>query len=266
MSGPDGSPCMHMMRRSRWRPREDAVKDVGAYTSQVIHFASVNDEVVPALLCRPKNVDKPPVILCLHGLGGDKSITQMIEAVFAPYGIATIGIDAQYHGERKRQSVEIISANLEQTRQAMIQTVIDNERAIDYVRSRADLDGNRVGLLGMSMGAILGTTVTAVDPRFSSACLVVGGGRWDLILGRSQHPVAQLLKDSGITEAKLAERMGDVDPINFVAHIAPRPILMVNGKSDPIIPKAATEALYEAAQQPKEIVWLEAGTSRRSRS
>ena len=239
--------------------QEDAPNDAGAFTTQAIHFASTNGQTIPALLCRPKNVAKPPVLLYLHGLGMDKQGTQVLAAVAAPKGIAVLGIDAQYHGERKVPGVEILSADLARTRQAIIQTVVDNRRALDYIRSRTDLDGDRVGLLGLSMGAILGSIVAGVDTRLCSACLVVGGGRWDVILTQSGHPTSRQLREQGVTAEKAARELADVDPVNYVGLIAPRPVLMINGKADEIVPRAATEALYEAAQMPKDIKWLEGG-------
>ena len=239
--------------------QEGAIQDSGAFTTQAIHFASTNGQIVPALLCRPKNVAKPPVLLYLHGLGMDKEGTRVLAMMAAPNGFAVLGIDAQYHGERKQPGVEILSADLARTRQAVIQTVVDNRRALDYIRSRTDLDSNRVGLLGVSMGAILGSIVAGVDERLCSACLVVGGGRWDVILTQSHHEVSQQLRDQGVTAEKAQQVLGDVDPINFIGMIAPRPVLMINGKTDDIIPKAATDALFAAAQMPKEIQWLDGG-------
>ena len=239
--------------------KEDPVQDTGAFTTQAIHFASTNGQIIPALLCRPKNVPKPPVLLYLHGLGMDKQGTRVLAAIAASKGFAVLGIDAQYHGERKLPGVEILSADLARTRQAIIQTVVDNRRALDYIHSRTDLDSDRVGLLGLSMGAILGSIVAGVDTRLCSACLVVGGGRWDVILTQSGHPVSQQLRDQGVTAEKAAQVLGDVDPVNYVGLIAPRPVQMINGKTDEIVPKAATEALFAAAQMPKQIQWLEGG-------
>ena len=45
------------------------------------------------------------------------------------------------------------------------------------------------------------------------------------------------------------------DPLTFAPHIAPRPILMLGGRKDTtIVPKAQLE-LFDAARQPKQIVW-----------
>ncbi|HYS94258.1 MAG TPA: alpha/beta hydrolase, partial [Candidatus Acidoferrales bacterium] len=47
-----------------------------------------------------------------------------------------------------------------------------------------------------------------------------------------------------------------LEPTRYIARIAPRPLLMVNGARDSLIPRANVDALYEAARQPKDILWV----------
>ena len=85
-----------------------STEDSGTYTVENISLKSVNDQVVPTTLCRPKGVEKPPVLLVLHGYGGDgKSFAVPIAAVLAPRGIAVLAIDAQYQGGRKVEGKDI---------------------------------------------------------------------------------------------------------------------------------------------------------------
>jgi fermentation-respiration switch protein FrsA (DUF1100 family) len=46
-----------------------------------------------------------------------------------------------------------------------------------------------------------------------------------------------------------------VCPSLFIGHISPRPILMINGRADPLIVAPAAQLLYQNAQNPKEILW-----------
>ena len=45
------------------------------------------------------------------------------------------------------------------------------------------------------------------------------------------------------------------DPLTFAPHIAPRPILMLGGRKDTTIVPQAQQELFDAAHQPKQIVW-----------
>jgi fermentation-respiration switch protein FrsA (DUF1100 family) len=47
------------------------------------------------------------------------------------------------------------------------------------------------------------------------------------------------------------------DPTHFIPRIAPRPVLLVNGRGDRQIPEASARMLFEAAREPKRQVWLD---------
>jgi len=238
------------------------VEDAGQFTVEALSFAGEGGERVPALLMRPRDAERPPCALFLHGLGGDKSNARLVAALLAPHGIAVMAIDAALHGDRapRQEPAQQGPAQMElspefaATDGPMVRTVIDNRRAIDYISTREDVDAENVVLVGVSMGAILGSIVTAVDERVDAAALLVGGGGWETLLATSQHPAVQHLRDAGDGGA-----LEHIDPVNFVGHISPRPVLMVNGTLDTIIPRACAEALHEAAREPRQIVWYEGG-------
>ncbi len=233
----------------------------GPFIGETIHFRSANEQLVPATLCRPQNVAKPPVIICLHGLGGDgKSFATVLGSFLCPAGVAVIAIDAQYHGERKVAGKAMFSADLATSVAAFRQTIIDNRRALDYLATREDLDATRLGLLGASMGGIMGTVLTAVDQRVHSAFLVVGGGDLVGLFLASMHPAADDVRKAlqGMAE-QARPALAYIEPTNFAAHISPRPLQMLNGNDDQIMPKACAQALYDAARDPKRIVWYNGG-------
>jgi len=109
------------------------------------------------------------------------------------------------------------------------------------------------------MGGIVGSILAGVEPRIDAAALMVAGGRWDLLLANSAHPAAQKLQSVDIRSEIVQQAMRAVEPVNFVGHIAPRPVLMVNGEQDQIIPPVCAEALHSAANDPKQVVWYQGG-------
>ncbi len=229
--------------------------DAGAFTAEQFSFLGADGERVPALLLRPKNVPRPPVVLFLHGLGGDKDQARLAAMLLAPRGIAVMAIDARLHGDRAVEGPGI-GAQLAAEPTALQRTVVDNRRAIDYIHTRDDLDAERVALVGASMGAILGSITAAVDRRIDAAALLVGGAGWAQILATSEHPAAEALREAGFADPG---RLAAIEPANFVGHISPRPVLMVNGEQDRIIPPSAARALHAAANEPKTIIWYEGG-------
>lgn len=239
-------------------PRVGDVSTAGPMTIETLSFLGDGGDRIPAVIIRPTGVERPPCALVMHGLGGDKSQARAVATLLIPQGIAVMGIDAALHGDRREPGVELwdAAATLGERDGPLMRTVVDNRRAIDYIVGRDDIDGERVVLVGLSMGAILGSVVAAVDERVDAAALIVGGGDWEQILSASDHPVAARFREAGITDGGMLAR---VDPVNFVGKISPRPVLFVNGTQDDIIPRPAAEALHEAAGEPSEVVWYEGG-------
>jgi dienelactone hydrolase len=235
-------------------PPKEAAKSV----EERIEFDSPLGGRVAGLLIRPSNVQRPAVILALHGLGGDKSFARLVALLLVERGYAVLGLDAALHGDRKAPGKSMFGPDLPATRQAMIQTVVDYRRAMDYLATRQDVRGDAFGLCGASMGAILGTIVAAVEQRVAAALLVVGGGDWAKIAASSQHPVAaavrELLKQPGIVT-----EIGKIDPATYAPYISPRPAWFMNGRQDEIIPAEAAKALQDAAGEPKRIIWYDGG-------
>ncbi len=134
---------------------------------------------------------------------------------------------------------------------------------MDYLESRGDIDSTKIGLVGGSMGAILGAIFAGVEPRVKAAVLIVGGGNMSLMIMKSEHPaispIRAYLEEKGITHQEVQEITDPIDPINFIDKIAPRPLLMHNGEHDTIVPAEAGRQLYEKAKQPKTIYWYDAG-------
>ncbi len=60
-------------------------------------------------------------------------------------------------------------------RQRMIWMSQDVQRTVDYVISRADLDGERLAYVGLSRGASYGPIPLALEARFRTAVLIAGG-------------------------------------------------------------------------------------------
>ncbi len=248
-------------------PLDAEVREQQRGTGYVIYrvqYNSVHDKRVPAWWCVPATGTPPyPCVIIMHGYGGDKNGLQMLAPAFAMRGISTLAIDAEYHGDRKQPGSDILSTHIYRNRDAFVQTVIDLRRAIDFLQSRPEIDGKRIGYIGLSMGGILGGILAGVDERVQAPILVVAGGDWGYLFSNSQHPTAVQLREKNPelfkNPQKINEVVGPIDPVNWVARIAPRPLLMINGKDDPIVPKECTERLFAAAKEPKEIVWLEGG-------
>jgi pimeloyl-ACP methyl ester carboxylesterase len=166
------------------------------------------------------------------------------------------------------------------------QAVADTRAALDWLLSSdegAPVPG-RPGpaILGVSLGAMVGIIAAALDRRFESVVAVLGGGDLHVIVfqGSLRTIVERQLEDRNVTvERRRAARetyrryLDDVrhaghpldvspahayflfDPLTFAWHLRSRPVLMLNARVDPIIPRPATLQLWNELGQPP-ISWL----------
>ena len=222
-----------------------------------VEFTSVHDCRVPAILTLPVRFGpRFPAVLILAGSGGhkDTDYVRIAADIMASLGYASLSIDTQYHGERSRagRTGDIHLIDSSTNRDAWVQTVVDLRRAVDYLASRPDIDTRRLGYLGFSQGGMIGGTFVGVEPRLRCAVLAVAGGglvEWGRRTG--------LLRSDQIRRSALNAAM--VDPVHFVGRFAPRPLLMLSATRDEMIPRFATQALYDAAGAGRKLVWFPSG-------
>jgi dienelactone hydrolase len=219
-------------------------------------YDSVHDQRVTAIFTIPKKFAAPyPAVVLLAGSGGhkDTDYVRIASDLMSTLGYATVSIDAQYHGERSRldRSGDIHLINSDTMRDAWIQTVVDLRRAVDYLLSRPDIDAKRIGYLGFSQGGMIGGTFIGVEPRITAACLAIPGGgflEWGPKVGLWKETTPAIEANAALT-----------DPVYFIGRFSPRPLLILSAKRDELIPKFATDALFSAAKEPKQIVWFDSG-------
>ena len=198
-----------------------------------LSFTNLRGETVTALYQKPEGAGPFPCVALLHGLGGSK---EQLFSLMAPelikQGFAVIALDAALHGERKIEGKSPQAAFL----QVVPDTVKDWRQALDWLGTRPEINKNRIGLLGYSMGAFQGSILMGVEPRFQAATLCVGGDPF------VKFPGAAL-----------------ASPSNFIGHATPRPVYFANGTKDTTVTPAASKVLISAAKAPKVVNWIESG-------
>ena len=227
-----------------------------------VDFDSVNGERVPALLNIPTNAKTPvPCVIAQHGYSSRKEDNIIFSLALARMGICMFSMDAQYHGERSRAGKDIFSTDIDEDARAIVQTVIDLRRAVDYLQSRADVDPDRIGYVGVSMGGILGAIFSGADARVRAPILIVGGGGWRTLITYSQIGPAITMRNhvekNNLDVDAIANKFEVVEPLNFIWRVSPRPVLFINGKRDTLVPPEANRLLHRMAGEPKTIVWFD---------
>jgi fermentation-respiration switch protein FrsA (DUF1100 family) len=142
-------------------------------------------------------------------------------------------------------------------------------RLIDYLQSREDIDGSRIGVTGISKGGMETYLAAAVDPRIAVAVPVIGvqsfrwaldHDAWQSRAGTFQAALDGAASDAGIKAIdggfvrKFYDRVvpgiyGEFDAPAMLPLVAPRPLLVINGDSDARTPLAGVQESAAAAER-----------------
>jgi dienelactone hydrolase len=140
-------------------------------TRQKITYAAGPGDRVPAYLLIPRGLQGPaPAMLCLHGTGGSRGRTAGLGPDYPRYtielaerGYVTIAPDYPLLGENQTDPAALGYAS------GTMKGIWDHMRAIDLLQSLPQVDGGRIGCVGVSLGGHNSLFVAAMDPRIKVA-------------------------------------------------------------------------------------------------
>ena len=250
--------------------------ETGDYTIEEISFASEAGQRVPTLLIKRRGAaPRQPAVIVLHGTGGSKEGMTARLRDLAAKGFVGVAIDGRYHGARAAASPDglppyqaaILRAyRTGRERPFLFDTVWDVMRLVDYLETREDVDPRRIGLTGISKGGMETYLTAAVDPRIAVAVPLIGvqsfgwaldHGAWDSRAWTLREALVAAAREagSGIDAAfvrKFYDRVApgvraEFDGPAMLPLIAPRPLLVINGDSDPRTPVAGVRECVAAA-------------------
>jgi dienelactone hydrolase len=244
---------------------------------------SERDERVPILIYKPVTGNKSyPAVVFLHGTGGKKEDNKNILYQLAKRGIMGVAIDARFHGERitggahgSREYVAAATAAWENKNQAhqthpfLFDTAFDLWRVTDYLVSRPDIDANRIGMGGISMGGMETWLAASVDKRIKVVVLDIGvqSFKWSLDNDKCQGRAGTIreahlraAKDFGdstlnkrnvqaVWDKLLPGITGEFDCPSMLRLMAPRAMLIVGTENDPNCPLPGANIAYASALQ-----------------
>lgn len=225
----------------------------GGVEASRVSFSSPDGGLVTGMTWAPVARPGPrPGMVLMHGMPGNARDMSGIAQGYARYGAVVIAIDAPF----ARRAGPVVKFTAED-RAEQVQLIKELQRAVDVLRSRPDVDHDRIAYMGVSYGAAMGALFVGIERRLEAAALVVGHGG---LVSHSTGPEG-FKYISGLPCAMRAawiRAMAPIEPIRFVGH-ANIPLLLQNGTLDSLIPSADAAELHAAAPQPKTVRWYSAG-------
>jgi dienelactone hydrolase len=203
---------------------------------------------------------KHPATVILDITGGDQSLSRGIALYLAQNKINALFVQMAYYGPRRPPGSRqrMLSTDIPRTLAAVRQTVLDIRVAGAWLASRPENDGNRIGILGTSLGSFVAALCAETDTRFARVALLLGGG--GLVDAFYDHPQAKsyvrIYELFGGNKDKIKAVIAPADPLTLADKLRGRSVVMFNASRDEIVPPSATKALWEAAGQPR-IIWYD---------
>ena len=206
---------------------------------------------------RPEGAGSVPAVLVCHGLPAgppdptDRGYAELADR-WAAAGLATLIFSFRGAGASAGDF-------------GIAGWVRDARAALDYLAARPFVDARRIALIGFSAGAFTGSVLAAEDPRVAAFAGCAGPAA----IRRLADPVsaAEFLDHArriGIIRtpgypASIADWCAEfraIRPVEAMPRIAPRPVLIVHGEADDVVPVEDARTLYNAARNPKTLMIL----------
>ena len=181
------------------------------------------------------------VILVAHGYGDRRA--EDLYALFALHGYGVIAWDFRAHGKSEGDFSSL-----------GYYEILDAKAALDFALAQPGVE--HIGAWGGSMGAVTMIRATAKYPEIEA--LVVDSPfatlneEMEIIV---PYPLMRSLmkffvkRETGLT-------LDLVRPVDDIARISPRPVFIIQGMGDEMVPLNSAQRLYDAAGEPRKL-WLE---------
>jgi len=184
---------------------------------------------------------KGALILLAHGYGDNRP--EWIHALLAKKGYGVLSWDARAHGESDGEISTV--GYLE---------VLDVKAALEYALAQPDV--NHIGAWGGSMGGATMIRATAqfpaIEALFVDSSFASLNKEFDFLV---PYPVINPLAKF-LTELETGISIKDLNLVEDIARISPRPVYIVHSTGDTVAPPDSGEELFNAANESRYL-WVE---------
>jgi dienelactone hydrolase len=138
----------------------------------------------------------------------------------------------------------------------------DYGRVLDWVEQEPEIDSSRVGLFGVSLGAMDAVMLAAVDRRVDALVVAMAGGDLPYLMLNTRYrrvvrTVEELADRDGTSREALSARLDaeiDIDPLTLARYVDAERVLMIMTRTDAIIPFEAQKRLRERLGSPEALL------------
>jgi pimeloyl-ACP methyl ester carboxylesterase len=183
-----------------------------------------------ANLRKPPGAERPPYVVVIPGLDSTKEEFFYFEQSFLDRGLATVALDGPGQGETG------LAVPIRPDYETAVSPLLD------LLSTRDDLDHDRAGVVGVSLGGYYAPRVAAFEPRFRAVAGISGpfcfGDMWDQLPPMTR---ATFTVKSGAADDAEGHRIASTLDLDGVCQRIKVPALYVTGALDRLIPWQQTE-------------------------
>lgn len=207
------------------------------------------DSTVYGLLHVPNDVTEPvPCIIFVPGMDMVKEeYPNLQENRFIKRGMACLVVDGPGQGETWLHGLTVTPDNYAAAGSAVI----------DYIEGQPELDSERIGIFGCSMGSYWAPSIAARDHRIKACVGAMGNYLEKDTIFKLAPPAFRrnFMEMSGITDDDEFDRMADEMTLERFADDIECPVLLMHGEFDQLCPLKDARAFLAMLHCPKEL-WI----------
>lgn len=198
--------------------------------------------------------ERTPVVMLLPIFNGQLTIPRFFARYFANEGWAAVVVT------RGRDPLDALTAPA-----GIVQKNLqDYRRVLDWIEQEPELDASRIGVFGVSLGAMDAVMLTALDERVNSLVIAMAGGDLSYLLVNTHYrrvvrTMDDMAADLGTTREAVGARLDaaiKLDPLAVAPYIDAERVFMILTRTDAIIPFEAQQRLRAELGSPAALYLL----------
>jgi len=236
---------------------EEQMEISGGRSYQDVTLSSTSGLTVELRVLRPtkSELSALPVVLMI---GGQRTGRHAVDLVADPGNVVYAAIDYPYYGPKRTSGIWQAASAIPHVQRGALNTPPALTLALDWLVDQPWIDPARIELIGVSFGVPFAAVAGAMDQRVSRVWLVHGAA--DNLIWADYALRNRIESDSGRRGvAKLALLLSygaSFETREWMAEIAPRPIIVISSRNDERVPEGVALADF-ASNLATEIIWTE---------
>lgn len=191
--------------------------------------------------------ENAPFIILVHGWG--RNAGRMIPYIenYHAAGFNLIAFDSRNHGSSDADK-----------HSTMLKFSEDIQASLTFAEKNGWINGDKIGLLGLSIGGAAAIHAAAHNKRIKAVITVGAFAEPQTIitkqLAKRYVPAPVIWASIKYIQAKAGIRFSDIAPLNHIQHVE-ADILLIHGEKDVTVPLAQGEKLYKKGKDGKVVFW-----------